>query len=92
MVGDVGLAGVGVTDGLAGNEWQIEVGQLGHVDQQVMMAGVFLVDGGWGDAHSLEAKPGCEFFIHGFAVLGGDDVRLGALGRLALLKFVGGHR
>ena len=56
------------------------------------MAGVFLVDGGWGDAHSLEAKPDCEFFIHGFAVLGGDDVRLGALGRLALLKFVGGHR
>ena len=76
----------------AGNEWQIEVGQLVHVDQQVMMAGVFLIDGGRGDAHSLEAKPNCEFFIHGFAILWVDNVRLGTLGRLAFLEFVGGHR
>ena len=73
-------------------QWQVEIRELFRVDQQVVVAGVFLVDPGRSHAHAFQAKADHEFFAHSFAVLGRDDVRLGAFGRFAFFEFISSRR
>ena len=72
-----------VPDVVGHRQRRVEVGRLGQVDQQVMVAGVRLVHAGRRDAHALEAEADRYRRRHRFAVLWRQEIDGGVLRRLA---------
>lgn len=86
--GDLGLALAIMEafpfDGGDGHLW-VEFRDV-HVDEEVMMSGVWEVGAGGADAHALQTKADGDGPLDGFAVLEAHDVGPGALGRWSLQR------
>ena len=59
---------------------QPEVGHFIHIDEQVMMSGIGKIDSGGGDSHAGEAEFYGKFLVHGFPILGPDEINFGPFG------------